>query len=133
MIELLKKYKSFIAYVVFGVLTTLINIVTYAVCYEHLHIANVTSNILVWTFAVAFAFITNKLWVFGNTNMSLRTILNELWKFITTRLAVGFVDLAIMYIAVDICHGPLPGLRRTLVLNSSFGSVDARHSSATST
>ena len=40
MIEFLKKYKSFIAYVVFGVLTTLINIVTYAVCYEHLHIAN---------------------------------------------------------------------------------------------
>lgn len=106
LLGLLKKYKSFIAYVVFGVLTTAINIVTYAVCYEHLHIANVPSNILAWTFAVAFAFITNKLWVFGSKNMSLRTILNELWKFITARLAVGLVDLAIMYVAVDICHGP---------------------------
>ena len=95
---LLKKYKSFIFYAVFGVLTTAINI--------HLNIANVPSNILAWTFAVAFAFITNKLWVFGSKNMSVRTILNELWKFITARLAVGLVDLAIMYVAVDICHGP---------------------------
>ena len=106
MIELLRKYKSFIAYVVFGVLTTLINIITYAVCYEHLHIANVPSNIIAWTLAVSFAFITNKLWVFGSKNMSLRTILNELWKFITARLTVGLIDLAIMYVAVDICHGP---------------------------
>lgn len=106
MLELLKKYRAFIAYAVFGVLTTSINILTYAVCYEHLHIANVPSNIIAWTLAVAFAFITNKLWVFGSKNMSARTILNELWKFITARLAVGLVDLAIMYIAVDICHGP---------------------------
>ena len=106
LIEKINKYRAFIYYVIFGVLTTAINIVTYAVCYEHLHIANVPSNILAWTFAVAFAFITNKLWVFGSKNMSLRTILNELWKFITARLAVGLVDLAIMYVAVDICHGP---------------------------
>ena len=104
--ELIKKYKPFIFYVIFGVSTTAINIITYAVCYEHLHIANVPSNIIAWTLAVAFAFITNKLWVFGSKNMSAKTILNELWKFITARLAVGLVDLAIMYVAVDICHGP---------------------------
>jgi len=104
--ELIKKYKPFIFYVIFGVSTTAINIITYAVCYEHLHIANVPSNIIAWTLAVAFAFITNKLWVFGSKNMSMKTILNELWKFITARLAVGLVDLAIMYVAVDICHGP---------------------------
>lgn len=69
MLELLKKYRAFIAYAVFGVLTTSINILTYAVCYEHLHIANVPSNIIAWTLAVAFAFITNKLWVFGSKNM----------------------------------------------------------------
>jgi len=106
MLELLKKYRAFITYAVFGVLTTAINIVTYAVCYEHLNIANVPSNILAWTFAVAFAFITNKLWVFGSKNMSAKIILNELWKFITARLTVGLIDLAIMYIAVDVCHGP---------------------------
>ena len=104
--ELVKKYQSFIFYVVFGVSTTLINIITYAICYEYLHIANVPSNIIAWTLAVAFAFITNKLWVFGSKNMSARTILNELWKFVTARLTVGLIDLAIMYIAVDVCHGP---------------------------
>ena len=52
------------------------------------------------------AFITNKLWVFGSKNMSAKIILNELWKFITARLTVGLIDLAIMYIAVDVCHGP---------------------------
>ena len=84
MLELLKKYRAFIAYAVFGVLTTAINIVTYAVCYEHLNIANVPSNILAWTFAVAFAFITNKLWVFGSKNMSAKIILN----FVLSKLVV---------------------------------------------
>ena len=30
----------------------------------------------------------------------------EIWKFVTCRLATGALDLAIMYIGVDIMHGP---------------------------
>ena len=62
--ELLKKYKFIILYGIFGVLTTIINIVTYALCYDMFNISNVVSNIIAWVLSVLFAFITNKIWVF---------------------------------------------------------------------
>ena len=99
--ELFAKYKSIITYGIFGVLTTIINIVCYQVLYSQVHISNVVSNIIAWVIAVAFAYVTNKIWVFESKSLE-----PEIWKFVTCRLATGALDLAIMYIGVDIMHGP---------------------------
>ena len=58
------KYKDIIMYLIFGVLTTLINIISYFITYELLNIPNVPSTIIAWILSVIFAFITNKLFVF---------------------------------------------------------------------
>ena len=63
--ELLKKYKSFVMYAIFGVLTTLINLASYYVLYNVLNWGNMPSTALAWLLAVIFAFATNKKWVFG--------------------------------------------------------------------
>ena len=47
----------------FGVGTTLINLIVYQVCYYGLEISNVKAVISAWLAAVTFAFVTNKLWV----------------------------------------------------------------------
>ena len=104
--ELVIKYKAFIAYAVFGVLTTVINIATYALCYKFLGIANVPSTIVAWLIAVLFAFITNKLYVFDSKSMDSKTVISELIKFMAARLATGGLDLLIMFIGVDVMHGP---------------------------
>ena len=104
--ELLIKYKGIICYGIFGVLTTVINIAAYALCYTYLGISNVISNIIAWIVAVLFAFITNKLFVFGSKDMSLKTFIPELIKFMAARLATGGIDLLIMYIGVDVMDGP---------------------------
>ena len=104
--ELMIKYKGLIFYAVFGVLTTVINIVTYAVCYKYLGIANVPSTIIAWLVAVLFAFFTNKLYVFDSKSMESKTVVSELIKFMLARLATGGVDLLIMYYGVDVMHGP---------------------------
>lgn len=104
--ELILKYKGFIFYAVFGVLTTVINIAVYAICYTKLGIANIPSDIIAWLIAVLFAFITNKLWVFDSKSMDKQTVISELIKFMCARLATGGVDLLIMYIGVDLMHGP---------------------------
>lgn len=104
--RLLIKYKSFIFYAVFGVLTTVINIASYALCYKYLGIPNVPSNIIAWVLAVLFAFITNKLYVFDSKNMAMSTLIPELIKFTAARLATGGIDLLIMFIGVDMMHGP---------------------------
>ena len=103
---LLKKYKFIILYGIFGVLTTIINIVTYALCYDMFNISNVVSNIIAWILSVLFAFITNKIWVFESKCFDFKIFIKELWNFIVCRLATGALDLGIMYVGVDLLKGP---------------------------
>lgn len=100
--ELWEKYKSLINYGIFGVATTVINIVVYAIAYNSLGISNVTSNVIAWIFAVLFAFVTNKLVVFESKSMEGKVLLFETLTFFGCRLATGVMDVAIMYVAVDI-------------------------------
>lgn len=98
-IKIYKEYKMPILYIFFGGLTTLVNIITYIVCYNLLTLNNVTSNVIAWILSVIFAFITNKLYVFESKNSSL---LYEIVTFFTCRLGTGLLDLLIMYLSVDI-------------------------------
>ena len=56
--------------------------------------------------SVLFAFITNKLYVFESKSMEMKTFFSELVKFMGARLATGLLDLAIMFIGVDVMQGP---------------------------
>ena len=104
--ELVIKYKGIILYGIFGVLTTVINIAVYAVCYKYAGIPNIPSNIIAWVVAVIFAFITNKLFVFDSKDMSMSVMIPELIKFMAARLATLGVDTLIMFIGVDVMDGP---------------------------
>lgn len=99
---LMKKHKSFIAYGVFGVLTTIVNIVTYNICYNSLGISNTLSNIAAWILAVTFAYLTNKVWVFDSKSWKWEVLRREVPAFISCRLATGVLDIVIMFICVDI-------------------------------
>ena len=103
---LLEKYRGLILYVVFGVLTTAINIAVYALCYRVLRLPNVPSNVVAWILAVLFAFVTNKLYVFESKSLERGTVMRELLSFVGARLATGLLDLAVMFVGVDLLHGP---------------------------
>ena len=96
------KYKEQINYLIFGGLTTLINIVTYIVFYDILALSNLFSNIMAWIFSVLFAYVTNKLWVFESKTNGFSALLKELSSFVGCRLATGVLDIVIMYVGVDI-------------------------------
>lgn len=96
------KVKPILIYGVFGIITTIINIVVYAGCYELLNISNMASNVVAWILAVVFAFVTNKIWVFESKCRTPEIVLNELVKFMTCRVATGAIDLFIMFIGVDV-------------------------------
>ena len=55
-------------YLVFGVLTTVVNIVVYFLSAELLHINYLISNALAWFLSVLFAYITNRKYVFDSKN-----------------------------------------------------------------
>lgn len=102
--NLLIKYKSFIMYAVFGVLTTVINMASYYVLYNTLSWSNLASTALAWLIAVIFAFITNKKWVFDSQSMEAKVLLYVLFSFFLCRIATGAFDMVVMYVAVDVMH-----------------------------
>lgn len=97
------KYKDIIMYLIFGVLTTIINIISYFVTYEILKIPNIPSTIIAWMVSVTFAFITNKLFVFESKKWDKRTI-KELISFTSCRIGTGVLELILMYIFVDLLN-----------------------------
>ena len=98
----LKKHKEFLLYAFFGILTTLVNIVSYYLLYNMLFIKNVPAVIISWALSVAFAFFTNKLFVFESRSFKLSIVLRESATFFSARLFTGVLDVIIMYIAVDL-------------------------------
>lgn len=104
MLELFKKHKSVILYLVFGALTTLVNIASYWLFAYPLSLNTLTSTILAWVLSVAFAFFTNKLIVFESRGNGTRHFLYELLMFFVARLVTGALDVAIMLVFVDLLH-----------------------------
>ena len=100
--EIYLKNKAIILYLFFGVCTMILNTAAYAACYELLGISNVLSTIVAWLLAVVAAYITNKIWVFESKTDTAATLMQEIWKFFSCRIATGVADIAIMYVFVDI-------------------------------
>ena len=96
--ELLMKYKEIIMYLVFGVLTTVVNIVVYFLSAELLHINYLISNALAWFLSVLFAYITNRKYVFESANVN---ILNEALKFVGARVTTLIIDMLCMAVFVS--------------------------------
>lgn len=103
-IDLLRKYKSLIFYAFFGVCTTLVNLLCYRLFFFALKMPNVSSTMLAWFFAVLFAFVTNKIWVFGSKSLSFSILVPELVKFFLCRFLTGILDVGVMWFAVDKMH-----------------------------
>ena len=99
--KLLIKYQDVIAYLVFGVLTTVINYVVYIPCYNLLGFSGAASNAVAWVVAVAFAFLTNKPFVFKSRDWSAKVLLPELTKFLGCRIGSGLLETVIIFVTVD--------------------------------
>lgn len=103
-LELLKKYKEVIMYLIFGVLTTVINIVGFYIFTRFCSMNLYVSNVIAWIVAVTFAFITNKLYVFESKDRNMGTLLKEGISFFGFRLlSLGF-DMGFMVVAVEWLH-----------------------------
>ena len=98
----IKKYEGVLLYLIFGVLTTLVNFFVYHICYTKLHLPNLVSNTIAWIISVIFAFITNKVWVFKSKSFQFSKLVLELSTFVMARITTGFLDTAIMFVGVDV-------------------------------
>ena len=100
--NLICKYWDILSYLFFGVLTTVVNYLVYLPCYNLLHFSASVSNVIAWVVAVAFAYLTNKPFVFKSHDWSWKTVAPELAKFVGCRIGSGFVETAIIFTMVDL-------------------------------
>lgn len=98
---LYEKYKDIIPYAFFGVCTTVVNILSYAIFARWLGWDVMPSTIVAWVLAVLFAYLTNRKWVFKSTAKGTNEIVREICSFFACRIATGVLDWAMMYIFVE--------------------------------
>ena len=99
--ELVRQHWDVISYLFFGVLTTAVNYIVYLPCYNGLHLSGSVSNAIAWVVAVAFAYLTNKPFVFRSFDWSAKTVIPELTKFVGCRVGSGVLETAIIFLTVD--------------------------------
>ena len=103
MTEFLKKYKSIILYIIFGGMTTVVDwSVSFLLYYlwgdaiEATPILLHGANVIAWVAAVAFAYVTNRIWVFESKRHGFLPILGEIIAFAGGRVLTLLLQEAIM-------------------------------------
>ena len=103
--ELWVKYEEIIAYLIVGVLTT---IVSWAACFvaelfldASVGWQNGVINTIGWVAGVCFGYVTNRKYVFKSTNPD---ILKEFTQFAGARVSTWILDIVIMYVTVNMIH-----------------------------
>ena len=102
--ELVVQYWEVLSYLIFGVLTTIVNYLVYLPVYNLLGLSAALSNAIAWVGAVAFAYLTNKPFVFKSHDWSMKTVVPELTKFVGCRVASGAAETVILLLTVDMLH-----------------------------
>lgn len=96
--------REMILYLVFGVLTTLINLAVYQFFYAMVRIPNLIANVLAWIVSVIFAYITNNRIVFADPFTDWEREWKKITMFLGARIFSLVVDEAGMWIFVDLCR-----------------------------
>lgn len=96
--------KEIINYLIFGLLTTIVSLVSkYLLLFTILDAANPlelqVAIIISWICACLFAYITNRIYVFESKS---RDIIKEMLKFFISRLATLGVEMFLMFILVTV-------------------------------
>ena len=103
MIHWIKKHWEVLSYLIFGVLTTLLNIVLYALFNKLFGYtaANSWGNVLDNIICILFAYCTNRAFVFRSKTQG-KAMAREFGAFVTCRLGTMLLDTAIMLV-LGIC------------------------------
>ena len=99
MIHWIKKHWEVLSYLIFGVLTTLLNIVLYALFNKLFGYtaANSWGNVLDNIICILFAYATNRAFVFRSKTQG-KAMAREFGAFVTCRLGTMLLDTAIMLV-----------------------------------
>jgi putative flippase GtrA len=99
----MKDKKEVINYLIFGGLTTLINLICFKLIEwffgSEVYLIN---NVICWVVAVCFAFVTNKLWVFESKSWDKKILIPQLVSFVSARVFSLLMEEVGLFVLIDI-------------------------------
>ena len=129
MMKFLKKHWEVLSYLIFGVLTTLLNILLYAL-FSRLFgytAANSWGNVLDNALCILFAYCTNRAFVFRSKTTG-KAMAKEFGTFVTCRLGTMVLDAAIMIVGGNLLAAQGAALMESLL--GSFLTVSGSYTGA---
>ena len=99
-IQIWKKHREVLSYLIFGGLTTVVNVGLFMILTGFTALSTGTANAIALAASILFAYVTNKIWVFESKLTGLAAV-REFLMFIACRLATGLLDQAIVVAGVD--------------------------------
>jgi len=104
--SLILKYQDIILYVIFGVLTTVVNFLVYFLFSRIIPVYYIAANAIAWIASVLFAFVTNRIFVFKSEATSRAGIAREFFAFVASRVISGLLETAMLFFGVDVASLP---------------------------
>lgn len=102
LVALFNRYRSVIAYLFWGVVTTVVNIVVFQFLSSGVHWNYQLANVIAWFLSVLVAYFTNKVWVFGSHYSTVKAFLKEFFWFYFYRGLTLIMDVIIMYVGISL-------------------------------
>lgn len=102
--RLMEKYEELIMYIIVGVCTMIVSLVSYFIMANILQMYYQTANIISWVLAVAFAYVTNKKYVFKSQYINARETGKEVISFVSSRVTSLMAEILSMFLFVQICQ-----------------------------
>ena len=101
-VKIYYKYQEVINYLIIGLFTTLVSLITYYISVSTLLDPNNAielqlANVFSWICSIIFAYLTNRIFVFKSTNKSK---IKEFISFVFSRIATLLLDMTIMFLLV---------------------------------
>ena len=92
--KIVKKFliKEIIFYGIFGILTTIVNLVVFCILESVLNWNENASNIIAIITSILFAYFTNRVWVFNSQASTIKEKFNEFIRFISGRCATMIIE-----------------------------------------
>lgn len=102
----MREKKEILSYLIFGGLTFLVSVTSYAIFDTVLSMNELIANVLSWILAVSFAYVTNKKWVFDAPTHNAQELLKQVSSFFGGRVATLLVEEFILLIFVTLLKFP---------------------------
>ena len=101
------KHQEGMRYLIFGALTTIINILTYAIFASFIlkdlptdELRVNISEIIAFIVALIFAYVTNKIYVFNSKTKNIKQLVKEITSFTSCRIITEIISILMMNMAI---------------------------------